>query len=122
MDKLKFKDFVWPRNPEHYKVHYDHEFVYEEVSEGVLELKGLSEVRRTVTGSGAFSGATAYSDFKKLEALCAQKNAGSLIHPVWGSISAFLMELDMTQEPRENYVAYSFKFLEVTASGAVAKG
>lgn len=122
MDKLKFKNFVWPRNPEHYKVHYDHELVYEEVTVDVLELKGLSEVRRTVTGSGVFSGDTAYSDFKKLETLCSQKDAGSLIHPVWGTINAFFMELDMTQEPRENYVAYSFKFLELTASGAVAKG
>ena len=122
MEKLKFKDFTWPRNPEHYKVHYDHELVYEEVAEDVLELKGLSEVRRTVTGSGVLTGETAYSDFKKLEALCSQKNAGSLIHPVWGTINAFFMELDMTQEPRENYVAYSFKFLEVTANGAVAKG
>ncbi len=122
MEKLKFKDFTWPRNPEHYKVHYDHELVYEEVETDVFKLKGLSEVRRTVTGSGAFSGASAYSDFKKLEALCAQKNSGSLQHPVWGTITAFFMELDMTQEPRENYVAYSFKFLEVTASGAVAKG
>lgn len=122
MNKLKFRDFVWPRNPEHYKVHYDHEFVYEQVAEDVLELKGLSEVQRTVTGSGVFSGETAYADFKKLEALCSKKDPGALIHPVWGTISAYFTELDMSQEPQENFVAYSFKFQEVTADGAVAKG
>ena len=122
MEKLKFKDFVWPRNPEVYKVRYDHEFVYQEVAEDVLELKGLSEVRRTVTGSGVFTGGSAYSDFKKLEALCAQKNAGALIHPVWGTVTAFFKELELNQDSRENYVAYSFKFLELTSEGTVAKG
>lgn len=122
MEKLRFKDFVWPRDPETYKVHYDHELVYEEVAIDVLKLKGLSEVRRTVTGSGVFTGETAYADFKRLAALCAKKDAGELIHPIWGKLNAFLMELDMTQEPREDHVAYSFKFLELTSDGAVAKG
>lgn len=122
MEKLRFRDFVWPRDPEIYKVHYDHELVYEEVAEDVLELKGLSEVRRTVTGSGVFSGETAYSDFKRLAALCSHKNAGTLVHPVWGQLNAFFMELELTQEPKKDLVAYSFKFLELTSEGSVAKG
>lgn len=114
MDKLKFKNFIWPRNPETYKTHYTRDLVYNEVSEGYFQLKSLGDLKRVITGNGVFSGETAFEDFKRLEALCAETSAGWLIHPVWGKTAAFLVELEMIQEPRENYVAYSFQFLEAT--------
>lgn len=118
MDKLKFKNFTWPRNPESYKTHYTRDLVYNEVSEGYFQLKGLGDLQRVITGSGVFTGENAFTDFKQLESLCYQTEAGWLIHPVWGKIAAFFVELEMIQEPRENYVAYSFKFLEATISGS----
>lgn len=35
-----------------------------------------------------------------------------LVHPVWQTASAYFTELTLTQEPRDDYVAYRFTFCE----------
>lgn len=115
MGKLKFKGFTWPRNPEVYQVSWTREPVYDEISG---ELTGMGNLKRVITGNGVFTGGSAFADFKRLEALCGEKTAGWLVHPVWGNTAVFLEELEMTQEPRENYVRYSFRFLG-TADGTL---
>lgn len=112
MDKIMFKNVVWPQNPEYYTVSYDRETTYSQEGEEEPVLEKTAVFRRTVTGSGVFSGEQAYEQFKKLEKLCQDSEAGWLAHPVWDRMFAYLIKLEMTQEPRANYVAYSFKFLE----------
>lgn len=116
MDKLTFKDFVWPRNPEHYRVSRSWELAYNEADDPPT-LLGVSGLKRVVTGSGVFSGETAYDDFKALAELSESSEIGWLEHPVWGKMRAFLTQLEMTQEPRENYVAYSFTFVDGEETG-----
>lgn len=121
MDKLSYKSFTWPENPERYRVESCREPEYHTDESGVVIFDGLGERQRTVTGSGCFMGSGAYANFKKLEALTGEKTAGKLVHPVWGTMTAFLTELTMEQEPKENYVAYTFTFREANSSGAIPK-
>lgn len=41
-----------------------------------------------------------------------QDGAGTLLHPAWQGAQAFFTQLQLTQEPREDYVAYRFEFCE----------
>lgn len=119
MDKLRFKGYIWPQNPEIYRQSFVREPVYVKDEEGNVSFEGLGPLKRVVTGSGAFFGETAYEDFKELAALCDAPTAGALVHPAWGTVTAFLTELEMTQEPRADYVAYQFTFHGADADGNI---
>ena len=119
MDKLTYKDFVWPRNPEKYRQQYLRKPTYGEDEEGNTVFQGLGALKHTITGSGAFTGTDAWASFQQLADLCGDPLAGDLTHPVWGTVSAFLTELQMDQEPRENYVAYSFTFQAADENGDI---
>ena len=109
MDKMRFGSFVWPENPE----------TYEEICTREPRYARLSQVRRTMKGSGAFTGSGAYASFKTLSEMVNQTEAAKLIHPVWGERNAYLVEIQSAMQPREDYVAYSFTFLEADSSGEI---
>ena len=79
----------------------------------------MGPVKRTVTGTGVFFGTTAYEDFKKLIELFKEETCGPLVHPVWGSCNMYFTELELTQEPKGNYVAYKFEFREADEEGVI---
>lgn len=93
--------------------------VYTKNSAGDTVFSGMGPVKRRVTGKGAFFGETAYADFLELLALFNGEGWGELVHPVWGTLNAYFTELELTQEPKFNYVAYQFEFREADADGAI---
>lgn len=121
MDKLQYKTFLWPTNPERYHVSYSREPQYIKTEEGETVFTGMGPLLRTITGSGAFTGEDAYFNFRKLAAMMNPVTPGRLTHPIWGSISAYLTDLTLSQEPKENYVAYTFTFREADSSGNIPK-
>lgn len=121
MNKMSFIDFAWPENPEQYHVTCYREPVYTTTDSGETVFSGMGPVKRTITGSGAFFGTGAYNSFKALAALIDETAPGTLTHPVWGEISAYLTELTLAQEPRADYVAYTFTFREADSTNAIPK-
>lgn len=121
MANLSFGTFTWPNDPEKYEEKVTREPVYTKDAEGNSFYSGMSPVRRRITGNGAFFGSNAYASFKALLAMVNQSEPAALNHPVWGSRSVYLTELTSSMEPRENYVAYSFTFLEAAADGTIPK-
>ena len=119
MEKMQYKTFVWPKNPEQYKVQYIREAVYEKTDDGDTVFTGMGPMKRTFSGSGVFYGSTAYEDFKALAAVFADQRPGGLDHPIWGLHQAYFTELELTQEPKVNYVAYKFQFREADAEGNI---
>lgn len=119
MDKLSYKTFTWPENPERYRVESKREPVYSTAEDGTVTFAGLGPRKRVITGSGCFEGSDAYTNFKALEALTAQTGSGALVHPVWGTVTAFFTELTLEQEPKADYVAYSFTFREADSDGGI---
>lgn len=115
MANLMFGSFVWPNDPEKYQEKCVREPVYTQNDSGDATFSGMSAVKRTITGSGVFFGSNAYNNFKQLQALVSQRQAANLAHPVWGTRKGYLTELVSDLESRENYVAYSFTFLEAEA-------
>lgn len=121
MDKLSFKNFTWPINPEVYQEDYVRDPVYAKTDDGNSVFSGMGPMKRVVTGSGAFFGSDASTNFTKLATLFAESGRGVLTHPVWGARTVYFTGLQMTQSPKSEYVAYSFEFTEADSEGAIPK-
>lgn len=119
MEKMQFKEFVWPQNPETTQIKFVRPVLFERKMDGTVEFFGLGPGCRTLTGKGVFSGNSAYADFLQLSNLLYEKTPGVLRLPIWQDWYAFLTEITAIQEPREKYVAYSFTFREADANGNI---
>lgn len=117
--KLKFRMFTWPENPETFGIEAVREPLYTINADGTITYDGLAPLCRVVTGRGAFYGEYAAQSFNALAVLMAHGEAGELVHPIWGTMNAYLIELNMTQESREDYVAYTFAFREASEDGTI---
>lgn len=121
MDKLKFKTFTWPTNPEVYHEDFVRDALYAKTDDGDSVFSGMGPMKRVITGSGAFFGTDAYTNFNKLAALFAMSSEGTLTHPVCGTRTVYFTKLQMSQSPKSDYVAYSFEFKEADEDGAIPK-
>lgn len=120
MDSLSYKTFVWPQNPHTYKEEYIREPKYH-TEDGVTYYDGMGAMQRIITGSGVFFGENAFAEFQKLTALFEDATAGNLEHPIWGIRYCYFTGLELTQEPKDNYVSYKFEFTGALTNGTVPK-
>ena len=79
---------------------------------GRYHLQDLGPAKRVMRGEGEFVGEGAYQEFKKLASVFYEDGPGLLVHPVWQTSNAFFVELSLKQEPRADYVRYTFAFWE----------
>ena len=121
MEKLKFRNYVWPQNPHTYRETCWKDPEYFRNAEGQDLFTGLSGKKCIVTGEGVFFGENAYQNFRDLAAELDNETEGVLVHPLWGSRSVYFTRLEMTQEPRENYVSYRFTFVGSDPYGNIPK-
>lgn len=110
MANLQFKDYVWPQDPSSYSRRVWRTPVFEVYENGTYGFLGVSEVKRTITGTGVFSGPEAEKNYQQLENLVSKIMPGDLVHPVWGTLYGYLLEVKMTQEPSPGVIHYQFSF------------
>ncbi len=120
MEKMSYKGWVWPQNPEVFQMSCIRTPRHRK-SSGVYVYKGLSDLKRTFSGNGVFLGSNAFADFKALAEMVSSTESGELVHPVWGTFQAYLTEVEMTQEPRENEVSYRFFLHGADSNGTIPK-
>lgn len=120
MDYLSYKTFVWPNNPHTYREEYVRQPQYS-TSGGVTAFDGMGDMKRIITGSGVFFGEGAFESFRDLAKLFEDGKAGNLEHPVWGIRYCYFTGLKLTQEPKDNYVSYTFEFTCALTNGDVPK-
>lgn len=109
---MRFKDYTWPHNPEIYTVELRRRVAAHKVPFGGCVFQDLGEVYRIMEGQGVFAGEGAYEEFLKLERVFHQSGAGLLVHPVWPTANAWFVSLELTEEPRPDFVRYAFTFWE----------
>ena len=109
---MQYKGYVWPHNPRTYTIRYQRQVALHKIPFGRYAIQDLGLTRRVMTGEGEFFGPKAYEEFKKLSSVFYEGGPGTLIHPVWQSSQAYLVELSLAQEPRKDYVRYTFTFWE----------
>ena len=112
LSPMRFKNFTWPHNPRIYDISFKRNVVCHKVPFGHYVLQNMGVSYRILKGEGEFSGPDAYDNFKKLAATFSDNSPGTLSHPIWQASSAFLVSLNLRQEPKEDFVCYSFEFWE----------
>ena len=110
---MTFKGFVWPHNPRVYTITFERKMANYKVPFGRHYLQSLGQTRRVLRGEGEFVGEGAYDKFKELASIFYEETPGVLVHPVWMAATAWFVGLELRQEPRSDYVRYSFEFWEV---------
>lgn len=111
---MRFKDYVWPHNPETYTITFRREVAVAKVPFGRYGMQDLGLNCRVMEGEGVFAGAGAYDEFKKLATVFYEGGAGVLVHPVWQAAQAYFVKLELAQQPLEDYVRYRFAFWETS--------
>ena len=109
---MRFKNYVWPHNPKVYSISYERHMQAVAVPGGQDFVACGGMGRRVMRGQGEFAGKGAYNEFKRLATVFYESTAGTLVHPVWQAARAYFAELKLEQEPRADYVRYSFAFWE----------
>ena len=112
LSPMRFKEYIWPYNPKRYEILYQQQVVSHKVPFGTYLLQQMGRTKRILRGEGEFVGEGAYAEFKKLATVFYDETPGMLVHPVWQSAKAYFVALSLKQEPREDYVHYSFEFWE----------
>ena len=110
---MRYKSFTWPHNPRVYSIDYERKMAVNKVPFGTYYLQDLGRTRRVMRGEGEFVGERAYEQFGELATIFYEQSPGLLIHPLWQAAEAYFVQLRLEQEPREDYVRYSFEFWEV---------
>ena len=118
LSPMRFKNFVWPHNPRVYSITFERKLAVHKIPFGEHYLQSLGQTRRVLKGEGEFAGEGAYDTFKALATVFYEETPGTLVHPVWMTTTAWFAGLELRQEPRRDYVAYSFEFWEVVSDSA----
>ena len=109
---MRYKNYTWPHNPRVYTITYERSMGAHKVPFGRYLLQDLGPAQRVMRGEGEFVGPGAYEEFKKLATVFYSGGPGLLVHPVWQISNAYFVELTLRQEPRADYVRYTFAFWE----------
>ena len=109
---MRYKTFTFPHNPRVYSITFRRDVAVQKVPMGIFSIQDLGRTCRVLQGEGEFYGPDAYDTFKELATLFYEDGPGALYHPIWQSSRAYFTGLSLRQEPREDYVAYSFEFQE----------
>ncbi len=112
LSPMRYKSYTWPHNPRVYSIDYERKMAVHKVPFGLYHLQDLGRTRRVMEGEGEFVGADAYSQFGQLANVFYDSGPGLLVHPLWQVASAYFVSLRLAQEPRPDYVRYSFTFWE----------
>lgn len=112
MSAMQFRNFTWPNNPEKLQITF-HRETEVEPHNGLWTVNNIARMARTFTGEGVFYGPTAYIAFSALSALFYDNTPGILKLPNWSNANVLLTDLTVIEVPAENYLRYSFSFLEM---------
>jgi len=109
---MRYKSYTWPHNPKVYSIDYEREMAVHKIPFGLYRLQDLGRTNRIMEGEGEFVGEGAYGQFGQLANVFYDEGPGLLVHPLWQVSSAYFVSLRLEQEPRPDYVRYSFAFWE----------
>ena len=109
---MRYKTYTWPHNPRVYSIDYERKMAVHKTPFGLFRLQDLGRTNRIMEGEGEFVGDDAYAQFGQLANVFYSGGPGLLVHPLWQTANAYFVSLRLEQEPRPDYVRYSFAFWE----------
>ena len=118
MNPMRFRDYVWPQNPETVTVARKKELGSYRVPGAGNIVQDLGCAGRTVSGSGRFTGQDCAGEFEKLAAAFAEEGPGLLCLPGFQPFPAVFASLSMKGEGGPDSLNYEFAFEEDSSEKA----
>ena len=112
LSPMRYKTYTWPHNPRVNSIDYERKMALHKTPFGLFHLQDLGRTNRIMEGEGEFVGEGAYAQFGQLANVFYDSGPGLLVHPLWQAANAYFVSLRLEQEPRPDYVRYSFSFWE----------
>ena len=112
LSPMRYRSYTWPHNPRVYSIDYHRTLAVHKLPFGLYQLQDLGRTNRVMKGEGEFVGEGAYGQFGQLANTFYLVGPGLLVHPLWQASNAYFVSLRLEQEPRPDYVRYSFEFWE----------
>lgn len=109
---MRYKSYTWPHNPRVYSIDFQRAMAVHKTPFSRYQLQDLGMGHRIMEGEGEFVGDGAYVEFQKLACVFYEDGPGLLVHPLWQVANAYFVSLRVEQQPRPDYVRYSFAFWE----------
>ena len=109
---MRYKGYTWPHNPRVYSIDFQRTVAAHKTPFGRYQLQDLGMGHRVMAGEGEFAGEGAYEEFQRLACVFYENGPGLLVHPLWQAANAYFVSLRVEQEPRPDFVRYSFTFWE----------
>lgn len=110
---MQFRTFTWPNEPSTLKISYQRKITSEILENGHWFVNETASTGRIFEGEGVFYGDNCHTLLQQLGALLQDGISGILTLPEWGSYKALLTELSVTEEDKDNYLSYRYRFVEV---------
>lgn len=117
LNKIKYKDFIFPNNPQTTGSKCSRSYVKHKYPGYTgSELEDFGADAMSITGSGCFFGDNAYENFIKLQKVFEEDGVGDFSHPIYTNVTRGLMvSLESTVEPEINTIRYTFEIIADTA-------
>ena len=109
---MRYKSYTWPHNPRVYSIDFQRAVAVHKTPFSRYQLQDLGMGHRVMEGEGEFAGDGTYVEFQRLACVFYEDGPGLLVHPLWQVANAYFVSLRVEQEPRPDYVRYSFAFWE----------
>lgn len=120
LSAMKYKSYVWPNNPTTFSAEYTKGLRSYKFPFSGFCVQDMGKSARVFKGEGEFAGADAYDSFRRLAEVFSDGGSGWLEHPVWAPVKVYFSKLSLLQSPCEEYVKYSFEFIEASDSTSLS--
>lgn len=112
LPSMRYKSFTWPHNPRLFELEYARRIKIVKLPFAGCVVQDMGRELRVIKGEGEFVGVDACVQFLRLAELFKSGGVGVLCHPLLPPVNAYFTKLSLKEEPRDNYLSYSFEFLE----------
>lgn len=107
---MQYKDYVWPWNPSIRSIRLRRILTARTTPYDGRKARSTKRCCRVIKGEGTFTGPGAYEEFKRLAGVFYEDGPGQLVYPRRRTTNARFVALQLEQEPRPDYVRYTFTF------------
>lgn len=116
LQKMRYKDFQFPNNPETTRCECNRSLIRHKYPElAGNELEDFGPNASIISGTGEFFGTNAYQQWQSLYNEFQKSGVGLVIHPIFNTITRGVMtSLSGELANRENYIRYTFEIVADT--------
>jgi hypothetical protein len=110
---MRFNGHSWKYNPHTIKILSEKEIVENKIPYSSNVIQNFGRMARVIKGEGCLYGSDCFSQFDALWKIFRENKSGVLSIPEFAVMNGEFYSLEITGEPTDKMISYSFTFIEV---------